>query len=134
MQTDKEIAATNNQSEQEIHHNTGKPAEEAQGDRQSKKRNAREEQADTPNAHQTKQHKTQHQADLQTARCSALTVLTHNIMGTTTMLPEVAMTTGNKHVDIRVFSETKLTENSQCKKQLEECLPDHKMYHSCKHE
>ena len=92
---------------------TGKHAEHAQHQTQSKKRTVRDKQGHAPDASQKKQYKTEHQANLQTARCKALTILTHNLIGTTTMLPEVAMTAANKHIDIRVFTETKLTESSQ---------------------
>ena len=109
----------------------GKHAKQAQDQAQSRKRAVRDKQADTLNTSQNKQYKTECHADLQTARCNALTILTHNMMGTTTMLSEVAMTAGNKNIDIRVFTETIQTESSQYKKGLEECLPEYKMYHSC---
>ena len=73
-----------------------KHAEHAQDQPQSKKRAVRDKQANTLNTSENKQYKPEY-TDLQTARCDALTVLTHNIMGTTTMLSEVAVTAGNKH-------------------------------------
>ena len=78
-----------------------------------------------------KQQRTQPQTE-QTARCDKITVLTHNIMGTTTMIQEVAMTAADRPVDIRIFTETKLTDESSCQRELEACMPLYKFYHTCK--
>ena len=53
-------------------------------------------------------------------------------MGTTTMMPEVALTAIDELTHIKILTETKLTEQSSCKKELEAYLPDYKMFHSCK--
>lgn len=56
---------------------TGEHAEHTQDQTQSRMRTVREEQSDTPNAYQNKPPKTEHQAEVQTGRCNALTILAH---------------------------------------------------------
>lgn len=111
------------------------PENALQNDEQSRKRTDREATHDETHERTllpcVKQQKGQPPAE-HTARCNTITVLTHNIMGTTTMVQEAAMTAADKAVDIRVFTETKLTEGSPYQRELEVCMPEYKFYHSCK--
>ena len=67
---------------------------------------------------------------LQTARCWSMPVLTHNLMGTTTMLQETELNATELEPDVMVFTETKFTDET--KKLLDAPLAQYKLYHSCK--
>lgn len=67
---------------------------------------------------------------LQSARCWSMTVLTHKLMGTTTMLQETELSATELEPDVMVFTETKFTEDN--KKLLDAPLKQYKLYHSCK--
>lgn len=64
-------------------------------------------------------------------QCTTLTVLTHNLMGTTTMLEETALTATKYTPDVMINTETKLTDKSN-KDTLKSYLHNYQMYHSCK--
>ena len=86
---------------------------------------ALETQPDTSSA--SKRPRTEHQ---QNAQCKEFAVLTHNLMGMTTVLEETALTADEHAPDVMVYTETKLTDESR--NQLDKCLPKYKLYHSCK--
>ena len=59
-----------------------------------------------------------------------MTILTHNLMGTTTMLQETELNATELKPDVMVFTETEFT--SENKKLLDAPLAQYKLYHSCK--
>ena len=66
----------------------------------------------------------------QGAQYKDFTVLTHNLMGMTTVLEDTALTVSEHTPDVMVYTETKLTEESR--NQLDKHLMTYKLYHSCK--
>lgn len=66
----------------------------------------------------------------QSAQCADFTVLTHNLMGITTVLEETAQIASEHMPDVMVYTETKLT--AERRNQLDKQLTQYQLYHSCK--
>ena len=66
----------------------------------------------------------------QSAQYRDFTILTHNLMGMTTVLEETALTAAEHTPDVMVYTETKVTNEN--KNQLDKHLANYGLYHSCK--
>ena len=79
----------------------------------------------------TTQEKKRKVAGAYTPCCDTLTVLTWNVMGSTTVPDELMQIAQQRKPWIIVLTETKLTDARQDRVFFQECLPEYTLFHSC---